>query len=102
MTHSRKDERPFSTDKRERYGIEGDEGAEDAGQVDVDVLAVSGRDGGTAGGDVVAEKDDGKVGAGEVEGPVVALFSMSAGDPIIKKQGKKWSSQREGLGGYTI
>jgi hypothetical protein len=41
-------------------GEEGDDGAEDTGEVDVDVLAVGLGDGASAGVDVVAEEDDGE------------------------------------------
>ena len=71
------DEGPLSADEGERDGKQGDDGAEDAGQVDVDVLFVGVGDGAGAGGDVEVEEDDGEVGAGEVEGPVVALEEVS-------------------------
>ena len=54
-------------------GEEGEDGAEDAGRVDDDVLAVRVCHGTAAVVDVVAEEDNGEEAAREVEGPVVAL-----------------------------
>jgi len=67
------DEGPFAADEGEGDGKKGDDGAEDAGEVDVDVLFVGVGDGASAGGDVEVKEHDGEIGAGEVEGPVVAL-----------------------------
>jgi hypothetical protein len=84
LTNGGENEGPFSADEGEGDGEEGDDGAEDAGQVDVNVLFVGVGDGAGAGGDVEVEEDDGEVGAREVEGPVVALeFVLASGQKAV-------------------
>jgi hypothetical protein len=66
-------ERPLAAEERELDGEEREDGAEDARQVDVHVLAVRVRHRALPAADVVLEEHEREVRAREVERPVVAL-----------------------------
>lgn len=74
MADSGEDQGPLPPDQGHLDGHESEERSDYAGRVDDDVLLVGVFDGALAGGDVVAEQDDGEERASEIEGPVVTLI----------------------------
>jgi hypothetical protein len=95
------DEGPLAAQERHLDREQGEDGADDAGQVDVDVLAVRVGDGGLAGGDVVLEENDGEETAREVEGPVVALMRVESARLVCTLRGETRADSpcRPGRGG---